>query len=85
MTGTMTPPVGVDFLVSFCDAFNRHDLDALMAHMTEDCIFDASAGSERHGRRYVGRDAVRSGFADVFTSFPDGKIAVKNSFRKQRS
>jgi ketosteroid isomerase-like protein len=128
MTGTITTPVGVDFLVSFCDAFNRHDLDALMAHMTEECIFDASAGSEQHGQRYVGRDAVRGAFADVFTSFPDsqweegqhwvsgdrgvsewvfrgtrldgtrvevdgcdlftfrdGKIAVKNSFRKQRT
>ena len=128
MADTITRPVGVDVLVSFCDAFNRHDLDALMEHMTEDCIFDASAGSEQQGRRYTGRDAVRAGFAEVFTSFPDsqweegrhwvsgdrgvsewvfrgtrldgtrvevngcdlftfrdGKIAVKDSFRKQRS
>ena len=128
MTDTATRPVDVDVLVSFCDAFNRHDLDALMARMTEDCIFDASAGSEQQGRRYTGRDAVRGGFAEVFTSFPesrweeghhwvsgdrgvsawvfrgtrldgtrvevngcdlftfrDGKIAVKDSFRKQRS
>jgi ketosteroid isomerase-like protein len=128
MADTITRPVGVDFLVSFCDAFNRHDLDALMAHMTEDCIFDASAGSEQQGRRYIGGDAVRAGFAEVFAAFPDsqwedgqhwvsgdrgvsewtfrgtrldgvrvevngcdlftfrdGKIAVKDSFRKQRS
>lgn len=128
MTDTVTRPVSIDLLVSFCEAFNRHDLDALMAHMTEDCIFDASAGSEQQGRRYVGREAVRGGFAEVFTSFPDsqweegrhlvtgdrgvsewvfrgtrldgtrvevngcdlftfrdGKIAVKDSFRKQRS
>jgi len=128
MSDTITRPVGVDFLVSFCDAFNRHDLDALMAHMTEDCIFDASAGSEQQGQRYIGRDAVRDSFGGVFTNFPDsqweegqhwvsgdrgvsewvfrgtrldgtrvevngcdlftfrdGKIAVKDSFRKQRS
>ncbi|MGE3267908.1 MAG: nuclear transport factor 2 family protein [Chloroflexota bacterium] len=128
MTGAATHSVGVDFLVSFCDAFNRHDLDALMDHMTEDCVFDASAGSQQEGHRYVGRDAVRAGFADVFTNFPDsqweegrhlvagdrgvsawvfrgtrldgtrvevngcdlftfrdGKIAVKDSYRKQRS
>lgn len=128
MSGTVTRPVGVEFLVSFCDAFNRHDLDALMEHMTEDCIFDASAGPDQHGRRYVGREAVRAGFAEVFTTFPDsqweeghhwisgdrgvsqwvfrgtrldgtrvevngcdlftfreGKIAVKDSFRKQRT
>lgn len=73
MAGTVTRPVGVDFLVSFCEAFNRHDLDALMAHMTEDCVFCASVGSEQEGRRYVGRDAVRDGFAEVFTTFPDGR------------
>src|SRR4051794_30617717 len=73
MAITSTHPVGVDFLVSFCDAFNRHDLDTLMAHMTEDCIFDAAAGSEQQGRRYAGRDAVRDGFADVFTSFLDSQ------------
>ena len=128
MTDTATRSVGIDFLVSFCDAFNRHDLDALMAHMTEDCVFDASAGPEQEGRRYIGREAVRGGFADVFENFPDsrweegrhwvsgdrgvsewvfrgtrrdgtraevngcdlftfrdGKIAVKDSFRKQRT
>jgi ketosteroid isomerase-like protein len=73
MPGTTTRTVGVDMLISFCDAFNRHDLDDLMAHMTEDCIFDASAGPDQHGRRYVGRDAVRDGFAEVFTSFPDSQ------------
>ena len=128
MTDIATRPVGVEFLVSFCDAFNRHDLDALMAHMTEDCVFDASAGPEQQGRRYVGREAVRGGFAEVFETFADGqweegrhwvsgdrgvsewvfrgtrrdgtrvevngcdlftfrdeKIAVKDSFRKQRT
>ena len=73
MADTITRPVGIDFLVSFCDAFNRHDLDALMAHMTEDCIFYASAGSEQQGRRYDGRDAVRGGFAEVFATFPDSQ------------
>src|SRR5688500_14193718 len=73
MTDTVTRPVGIDFLVSFCDAFNRHDLDALMAHMTEDCVFDAAAGPEQQGRRYAGQDAVRAGVAEVFATFPDGQ------------
>jgi ketosteroid isomerase-like protein len=73
MVETATSKVDLNFLESFCDAFNRHDLDALMDHMTEDCVFDASAGSEPHGRRYVGREDVRRGFADVFATFPDGQ------------
>jgi ketosteroid isomerase-like protein len=73
MAETATSKVDLNFLESFCDAFNRHDLDALMDHMTEDCVFDASAGPEAHGRRYVGREDVRRGFADVFATFPDGQ------------
>ena len=128
MTDTATRQVDIAFLESFCDAFNRHDLDAIMAHMTDDCVFDASAGPDVDGRRYSGQDAVRRGFLEVFDTFPDGqwqagrhlvagdrglsewvfrgtktdgtrvevngidvftfrdgKIAVKDSFRKQRS
>ena len=32
-----------DFLQSFADAFNAHDITAIMYHMTEDCVFEASA------------------------------------------
>ena len=46
-------------LQAFADAWNRHDVDALMTFMTDDCV------------------------GDLFT-FRDGKIAVKNSYRKNR-
>ena len=111
----------------FADAWNRHDLDTLMALMTDDCVFDASAGPDVHGQRSEGQHAVRAAFAAVFEMFPDahwgnpkhfvagsravsewtftgtrkdgtrvavngcdlftlrdGKIAVKNSYRKNR-
>ncbi len=124
---TAQRPIDVDFLASFADAWNRHDLDALMSFMTDDCVFHAVAGPDLQGRSFVGRDAVREGFqlawltfpdaawldgshfvcgdrgvsestfrgskadgtriearmVDVFT-FRDGKIAVKNAFRKDR-
>jgi len=126
----MTPPrrqVDVDFLQAFNDAWNRHDIEALMSFMADDCAFHAVAGPELLGRSYVGRAAVREGFqlawqtfadaawrdgehfvsgdrgvsestfsgtradgtriearmVDVFT-FRDGKIAVKNAYRKDR-
>lgn len=117
----------VEMLEAFADAWNRHDTDALMSFMTDDCVFEASAGPEVSGTRYVGRDAVRAGYLEVFATFPDahwggarhfvqddrgvsewtftgtrtdgtrvevngcdlftfreGKIAVKNSYRKNR-
>jgi steroid delta-isomerase-like uncharacterized protein len=112
----------------FAEAWNRHDLDALMSMMTDDCVFEASAGPEVSGARSEGKTAVRQAFAAVFEAFPDahwggarhfiagdrgvsewtftgtardgrrvevtgcdlftfraGRIAVKNSYRKNRT
>ena len=117
----------VELLDRFAAAWNRHDLDALMAMMTDDCVFQASAGSEVNGQRSEGKPAVRAAYGAVFEAFPDAhwggarhfvhgdrgvsewtftgtlkdgrrvemrgcdlftlrddKIAVKNSFRKNR-
>jgi steroid delta-isomerase-like uncharacterized protein len=65
--------VTVEFLQAFADAWNRHDVDALMGFMADDCAFDASAGPEVCGTAYRGREAVRAGFADVFATFPDAQ------------
>ena len=73
MTDIASRVVDLGFLESFCDAFNRHDLDALMAHMADDCVFYASAGPMEDGTEYRGAQEVRRGFAEVFASFPDGQ------------
>ena len=114
-------------LQAFAEAWNRHDVDALMSMMTNDCVFEASGGSKANGERHDGQQAVRTAYAAVFEQYPDahwgsarhfvadergvsewtftgtspdgkrvevtgcdlltfreGKIAVKNSFRKNR-
>jgi ketosteroid isomerase-like protein len=114
-------------LQAFADAWNRHDVDALMSMMTSDCVFEASGGNMVDGERHVGQRAVRAAYAGVFEQYPDahwanarhfvtgnrgvsewtftgtltdgkrvevtgcdlftfrnGKIAIKNSFRKNR-
>jgi steroid delta-isomerase-like uncharacterized protein len=119
--------ITVAVLQAFADAFNRHDADALMGFMTDDCVFEASAGPDVCGASHVGRQAVRAAFCDVWKTysdaqwlsprhfvcgdrgvsewtftgtradgsrvevhgcdvftFRDGKIAVKNSYRKNR-
>lgn len=53
------------------DAFNRHDLDAIMALMSDDCVFEAPRGPERWGRRFVGRAEMREGLGARFTGIPD--------------
>jgi len=64
----------------FADAWNRHDLDALMSMMTDDCVFEASAGPDVDGRRSEGRSAVRAAFAAVFDTFPDASWADPRHF-----
>jgi ketosteroid isomerase-like protein len=36
--------VTLEFLDAFAQAWNRYDVDAIMSAMTEDCVFEASAG-----------------------------------------
>ena len=124
----MKREVTTDVLQAFADAWNRHDADAVMSFMTDDCVFDASAGADVCGTRYAGPEAVRTAFEEVWSTFPDaqwrnarhvvhgdrgfsewtftgtarngarvevngcdvftfrdGKISVKNSYRKNRS
>lgn len=116
-----------DFLQSFADAFNAHDVKAIMSHMTLDCVFEASAGPDVNGEKFSGQEEVRKAFEAVFALYPDalwnharhfvsgnrgysewvftgtkadgtrvevtgcdlftfrdGKIAIKNSYRKNR-
>jgi steroid delta-isomerase-like uncharacterized protein len=63
--------ITTEWLQAFADAFNRHDADAIMSFMTDDCVFEASAGTEVCGNRFEGRDAVRAAFVDVWSTFPD--------------
>lgn len=52
-------------------AFDAHDLDAIMAHFADDAVFEAPRGPEPWGTRFVGKAAVREGFAARFSGIPD--------------
>jgi steroid delta-isomerase-like uncharacterized protein len=65
--------VTLEFLQDFADAWNRHDLDALMGFMTNDCVYETSSGNDVCGTKYTGREAVRKGFASVWEMFPDAQ------------
>jgi len=53
------------------DAFNAHDLDAIMSLFAEDCVFESPRGPDAWGRRYEGQGAVREGLSLRFTTIPD--------------
>jgi steroid delta-isomerase-like uncharacterized protein len=64
----------------FAAAWNRHDLDDLMSMMTDDCVFEASAGPQVDGQRSEGKQAVRAAYAAVFEAFPDAHWANPRHF-----
>ena len=65
-TEARTPP-----LQALLDAFNAHDLDAIMSFFTEDCVFDTPRGPAPGGQRMVGKQQVRQGFQARFDGIPD--------------
>ena len=69
-----------DFLQSFADAFNAHDTKAIMFHMTDDCVFEASAGSDVNGEKFTGQAQVKKAFENVFATFPDAHWANSRHF-----
>jgi steroid delta-isomerase-like uncharacterized protein len=79
----MIPAFTTEMLQAFAEAWNRHDIDALMSFMTEDCVFQASSGSDVCGTRYVGRESVRAGFAEVWTTFPDAQWSNARHFVRE--
>jgi ketosteroid isomerase-like protein len=51
----------------FNEAFNRHDVDAIMALMTEDVVFE-NTSPPPDGERYEGQAAVRAAWQRFFSS-----------------
>ena len=61
----------VELLQGFLDAFNRHDLDAIMSYFAEDCVFYMPRGARPRGDEYRGKAEVRAGLAKRFAGLPD--------------
>jgi uncharacterized protein (TIGR02246 family) len=62
----------------FNEAFNRHDAQAVMALMTEDCVFD-NTYPPPDGERFEGQDAVRRFWEEFFRSSPDAVFQAEET------
>ena len=63
----------------FNDAFNRHDVDGIMALMTDDCVFENTRPAP-DGTRYEGQDAVRALWQQFFTNSPQARFEFSDMF-----
>ena len=58
-------------LKQILEAFNRHDLDAIMEFFSDECSLDSPRGPEPWGQRFVGKAQVREALAGRFKGIPD--------------
>jgi ketosteroid isomerase-like protein len=62
----------------FNEAFNRHDVDAVMALMTEDVVFENTSPAP-DGARYEGQAAVRAAWETLFAASPQARFATEET------
>ena len=58
-------------LKAITTAFDEHDLEGIMVHFADGAVFEGPRGADPWGTRFVGKDAVREGFAARFAGIPD--------------
>jgi ketosteroid isomerase-like protein len=63
----------------FNEAFNRHDVDAIMSLMTDDCIFENTSPAP-DGERFEGQEAVRGFWERMFASAPTAHFETEELF-----
>jgi ketosteroid isomerase-like protein len=71
METSSSEQVGVDLLRTLLDAFNRHDIDDVMACFSSHPVLQMPRGHEPWGTRAEGTDAVRKLLATRFEGIPD--------------
>jgi len=61
------------------EAFNRHDVDAVMAAMTDDCVFERSTPPP-YGTRSEGQVAVRACWEEFFGASANSTFETEEIF-----
>jgi ketosteroid isomerase-like protein len=69
----------LDLMDRFTAALNSHDLDAVVALVTDDIVFE-STSPPPDGARYEGRDAVRQIWGEMLAATPQARFSVEEQF-----
>ena len=72
-------PSTAEIINQFNSAFNRHDIPAIMALMTTDCVFENTYPSP-DGTRFEGQEAVRRYWEDLFRESPHALFHTEEMF-----
>lgn len=66
----------VRLVLAFYEAFNRHDVPAMMQLMTDDCVLE-SASPAPDGAIYAGKEAVSRYWEDFFRTTSQARIEAE--------
>jgi ketosteroid isomerase-like protein len=80
LSASNSQSVTVGDLEAYADAWSRHDVDAIMSLMAEDCVFMSSAGPARDGSVFRGQREVREGIARIFEVMPTANWTKASHF-----
>jgi ketosteroid isomerase-like protein len=69
----------LEVVEKFNQAFNRQDLDVVMALMTDNCVFEDTYPAP-DGTRHTGHEEVREAFASFFRSSPGAEFIAEEVF-----
>ena len=82
---TDAPTVTAETLQRLLEAFNTHDIDAVMAFFAEDCVLEMPRGPDPWGRRLRGRERVREGLEGRFAGHPRYSVRRGPALGRRRS
>ena len=68
-------PSTADVIRQFHDAINARNIEAMMAMMADDAVFETTEPPD--GRRFEGHDAVRAAFLDFLRSSTDPRFEIE--------
>lgn len=69
----------LDTIERFNFVFNEHDVDGIMALMTDDCAFESTVPPP-DGVRHIGQDRVRRIWEKLFRESPDVAFETEDLF-----
>ena len=79
MEATSSTGSALSVVEQFNEAFSRHDVDAIMALMTDDCVFENTFPAP-DGERYVGQHDVHAFWERFFHNTPSAHFETEDQF-----
>jgi len=66
-------------VLAFNEAFNRHDVSAMLQLLSVDCVFENTAPAP-DGTRYVGHESLEQFWQGFFSASPHARLYIEEIF-----